>query len=110
MQLHCLIAERIIGRKIKVSERVDHKNRDKLDCRRSNLRVVPDAWNTHNLGVAKNNTSGYRGVWWSASHKKWVAAVRLNRQRHNLGYFDTALEAHETASKWRLANMPGAVD
>jgi hypothetical protein len=38
--VHRHVAERKIGRKLKPWENVHHKNRNKLDNRRSNLRVM----------------------------------------------------------------------
>jgi hypothetical protein len=39
--VHRHVAERMLGRKLRKPERVHHKNRDKTDNRRSNLRVFP---------------------------------------------------------------------
>lgn len=47
------------------------------------------------LGVNSTNTSGYRGVSYSKRNKKWRATLVCEGQYHNLGYFPTALEAHQ---------------
>ena len=68
---------------------VDHINRVKSDNRWSNLRPATRVDNMSNLGVAKNNTSGHRGVYWYSRDGRW--AVRF-RKRH-VGYYDTFEEA-----------------
>ncbi len=43
--------------------RIDHKNRDTLDCRKVNLRIADGGQNRANSRVNRNNQSGYRGVY-----------------------------------------------
>jgi hypothetical protein len=54
---------------------VDHINRDGLDCRRSNMRVVTAKENARNLPVPKHNTSGYRGIRWNKRESKWRVEI-----------------------------------
>jgi len=52
----------------------DHINNNPLDNRRSNLRMVTHQQNIMNQKVSKNNTSGYKGVYWdrdSAPSQGW---------------------------------------
>lgn len=77
---------------------VDHINRDRLDCRRSNLRVVSRAQNQHNAGkhTRKNQgacSSQYKGVSWRKARKVWVAGIGLNRKWIYLGFFNSEIEA-----------------
>lgn len=73
---------------------VDHINGNKLDNRRSNLRIVDNSKNHANIGLLKNNKSGYKGVWFCNRNKrKWVANVWCNNIKHHLGCFNTREEA-----------------
>lgn len=55
---------------------VDHKNRKKYDNRKNNLRVCNKYENARNSSVAINNTSGFTGVSYNQSRKRWKAAIR----------------------------------
>lgn len=88
----------------------DHINRDKLDNRRSNLRIVTQRENCQNPGPRSDGTSAHRGVAWDAEQNKWRAYATIDRRRHWLGRFDDELAAAAVAREFRLANMPGAVD
>lgn len=94
-RLHRLILGRILGRDLLGSEYVDHIDGDPLNNRRSNLRVCTLAQNSHNAKRRKDNTSGYKGVYFDKSKKKWRAHIKLNNKRKMLGMFKTAEEAYE---------------
>jgi hypothetical protein len=51
---------------------VDHINGDRLDNRKSNLRVCTGAENTMNRKLPTNNTSGYKGVYYRKNYKNRV--------------------------------------
>lgn len=72
---------------------VDHINGDTLDNRRSNLRMCSKSQNGCNRGKNKNSTSGFKGVTFCKSRKKFVAQIKKNWKRYALGYFNTAHEA-----------------
>jgi|6_EtaG_2_1085325.scaffolds.fasta_scaffold08028_3 hypothetical protein len=72
----------------------DHINGDGLDNRRENLRVCTHAENSRNRGINKNNTSGYKGVYWKKDRKKWAAQIRNNGKVVGLGGFDRKEQAY----------------
>lgn len=80
----------------------DHINRDKLDCRLDNLRVVTSGQNKQNLPSYKGAASKHRGVFWRKDLKKWGASMA---HRH-IGFFATEIEAAEAALLVRLEHMP----
>lgn len=66
---------------------VDHIDCNGLNNRRSNLRLATVAQNQHNSRRAVDNTSGFKGVYWSAAKRKWRARISDNGQRLHLGHF-----------------------
>lgn len=74
---------------------VDHINRDKLDNRKKNLRIVTMRINTLNRGIQSNNKSGYRGVFYDKYYKGWRPVIGKDRKNTYGGLYDTAKEAAE---------------
>lgn len=83
---------------------IDHINRDKLDNRKSNLRVVTNSQNMLNAGMFSNNTSGYKGVTYHTRDKRWVAQVKLNYKNIILGRFKYKADAIRVRKEWENAN------
>ena len=78
-------------------EMVDHINGNKLDNRKSNLRLCTSSTNAANCKVHKHNTSGYKGV--SRSGKRWRAYIVKNDKQIHLGCFKTKESAAEAYNK-----------
>jgi hypothetical protein len=74
---------------------VDHINRDKLDNRRSNLRICTQSQNMANYPMHGLNTSGRKGVYWNKKREKWRAQIRFNQKLIVIGYFHDLNEASE---------------
>lgn len=92
--LHRTVLERILGRPLEKGEVVDHLDGDGLNNRRSNLRAVTQQQNTHNKRTNRNSKSGLKGAAWNSYTGKWVATIRAEGRRINLGYYDTPEQAH----------------
>jgi hypothetical protein len=83
---------------------IDHKNKDTLDNRRSNLRICTHSQNQMNRGKTRANTAGYKGVNLDKRRKRKKYRVRItaNRKTHYLGSFekpDDAGAAYKKAIK-----------
>jgi hypothetical protein len=87
----------ILGLKYRDGVIVDHKNRDTLDNRRSNLRIATASQNIANQKKPRHNKSGFKGVYWRCG--KWRAQIKKDRRRFDLGGFDSAVEAHNAYIK-----------
>jgi hypothetical protein len=83
----------------------DHIDGDRLNNRRSNLRVVTHAQNQQNL-PSRGGTSQSRGVFWYEPARKWRAKVQVNGRMFYLGRFADEDEAGRVASECRLQIMP----
>jgi hypothetical protein len=67
------------------TDQLDHINGIKTDNRIVNLREATNAQNGKNIGVKKNNKSGYPGVHFKANG--WTACIKVNRKNIYLGRF-----------------------
>ena len=71
--------------------KVDHRNRNALDCRKENLRWATDVISNINRRLFKSNTTGYRGV---VLHKgKYRVQIRYEGGRHSGGQHLTIEDA-----------------
>lgn len=73
--------------------KVDHRNRNKLDCQKANLRPATQAENTRNSGPKHWNTSGYKGVSWSKTKRKWQVQICIEGKQTYVGRYDDIVEA-----------------
>ena len=71
---------------------IDHKNRNKLDNRKANLRPVTHSQNSSNKAT-KPHSSIYKGVSWNKGMKKWKSCIQHLGKYIHLGYFDDEVEA-----------------
>ena len=82
----------------------DHINGDKLDNRRSNLRLASHAVNSQNRASKSNTASRFRGV--SKGRNGWQVYV----SGKYIGTFKDEIEAADIAHRVRVQRMPGYVD
>ena len=72
---------------------VDHKNRNKLDNRKENLRNATSSENSTNVGLKSNNTSGFIGVGLFKKSQKWYARINVDKVRIFLGQYSSKEDA-----------------
>ena len=57
-----------------------------------------------NKNIRKDNKSGYTGVHYKGSSKKWAAAVRYKGKLNNIGLFSSPLEASNARNEFIISN------
>jgi len=77
----------------KLKKIIDHIDHDTLNNQKSNMRICDVKRNTWNARVYSSNTSGFKGVHWHKKCQKYIARVRIDKETHYLGLFETAIEA-----------------
>jgi hypothetical protein len=78
------------------SQNIDHANGLPADNRIANLRLATQTQNMRNTRVRSDNTSGHKGVSWSAKSKKWYAYINANGRMIPLGKFRNREDAVTT--------------
>lgn len=81
------LLHRLICNVTETKVHVDHKDRNKLNCTRDNLRVCTNQANSRNRAKRAGVTSRFKGVSWEKRVKKWRATIFLNYRQIHLGTF-----------------------
>ena len=77
-------------------EVIDHINGIKHDNRIANLRKCTYAQNAQNIvKIQKDNTTGFLGVCYDKSKRKYMASIKVNSKQKFLGRYNTPEEASE---------------
>ena len=85
---------RIIMKLSKNDERyIDHIDGNGLNNQKNNLRFCTISQNAGNSSKQKNNTSGYKGVFYHKHSKKYQVQIMSNKKMTACGYFKTKEEA-----------------
>lgn len=80
----------------------DHINHDKLDNRRSNLRICTQSQNLQNQRKQKHCSSKYKGVTFSKHANKWHVTIKHKYKLNHIGYYTSernAAAAYNKAAK-----------
>jgi len=76
------------------AQQVDHINGNKLDNRRSNLRLATASQNAANRRHRADSRNRFKGIARTAgSGKPWLASITVAGEFFHLGVFDTDVEA-----------------
>lgn len=78
---------------VKNGYEIDHKNRNKRDNQRINLRFATRQQNSANKVKYSTNTSGFKGVTFEKQTRKFAARITVNYVNKTLGRFNTAIDA-----------------
>lgn len=84
------------------NKQIDHINGNGSDNRIANLRLATMNENQFNKKLAKNNTSGVKGITWDKYKKKWKAYIGFNNKLISLGYYETIEMAKDKLYKARI--------
>jgi HNH endonuclease len=79
---------------------IDHWDLDRSNNRWGNLREATNAQNAANRRISAANTSGFKGVGWHKTTRKWTAQCKVGGKRYYLGEFRclaTASIIHDVA-------------
>lgn len=90
--MHIEVAKRM---GISVKHQVDHKDRNRLNNQRYNLRSATKSQNQANSPAHKDNIVGYKGVRWHVQYQRFEARICKDGRSICLGYFDSAIKAAE---------------
>ena len=100
----------VLGIEDKPTPHIDHINRDGLDNRRCNLRLVTNSQNQQNSKKrraygGKPTSSQFKGVCFHSGHKTWGASFRKDNKSYHIGYFNTEIEAAKAYNKFAKENF-----
>lgn len=78
---------------------IDHRNRNRVDNRRCNLRIATRQLNGMNRGANKNSRTGVKGVGFDMKSKRYIARMVVDGMSIHLGTFRTQEEAQMARQK-----------
>jgi hypothetical protein len=87
-------------------EFVDHVNQNRLDNRKSNLRLSNNKFNRHNSKMNRNNSTGFRGVSFHKKTRKFISHIGIDGKLKHFGYFHSKELAGLVADCKLIENLP----
>jgi hypothetical protein len=88
----------------KKGEVVDHIDRNPLNNRKQNLRIVNQSLNTLNAKVFNTSKTGIKGVSYYKKRGCYRSYITINYKQIHLGYFETVYEAKNARKNYELVN------
>jgi hypothetical protein len=90
---------KVIAARQGIEGEVDHRNQNKLDNQRRNLRPATRGQNKANCGRQSNNKSGYTGVGWHRYRGTWQAYIQVKGKSMHLGYYPPTISGKKSAAR-----------
>lgn len=87
-------------------QNIDHIDRNTLNNKWNNLRVVTNSIQKFNRSTFKKSKSGHKGVQYIKQSNKWIARIQQNGKRFFIGSFNSKKEACD-AYKITALNLYG---
>lgn len=79
---------------LQTNQMVDHRDGNRLNNTRANLRIATPLENSRNRPVFRNNKAGFKGVFPTRGTKaNWSAVIYVNKKQIYLGSFKTKEDA-----------------
>ena len=92
METHRIIYMMVHGHMPKI---IDHIDGDPSNNKIENLRGATHSQNMRNSKKPINNSSGFKGIYFSSRTKKWIAQCWIDNKKHYLGSFS---DIHDAAN------------
>lgn len=102
LNMHRIILERKLGRELTKDENTDHRDLDKLNNTRDNLRLATQSQNMANVSKHPNTSSRFKGVGWHKNTGKWQARITVKGKNTHLGLFYDEEEAAKVYDRQAL--------
>jgi hypothetical protein len=85
------------------NKEIDHEDGNGMNNTRNNLRIVNRSQNSMNKGKHRDNTSGFKGVYFHKLMRRWHVEIMVGGKKIHGGYHDTpalgAIEYNHLALK-----------
>jgi hypothetical protein len=96
-KMHRYIISILMNNKLDVHMHVDHINKNRLDNRRENLRLVTQKENNANRTRREGTSSKYLYVIWCEDRKKWCASIKDFKL---YAYYESEIHAAYQVNLW----------
>lgn len=98
---HVFLHRELLGLKRGDGIKVDHRDRNGLNCQRQNLRIATNSQNGANMIKPRGCLSRFKGVYLDKRRGTWQASIKVHQKKQYLGAYakeeDAALAYNRAA-------------